>query len=153
MGQGGDVHAALRNPGSLEPAGAADVEVGDERVDEALVRDPARVGGAERGEEGAGELEVAGLDEAEGLEDVAALGGDAEGGAGGRGEEVAEDGEVEGARSGAGAGGGVLGQRRGDAEGGEEDGEERGGGAAGERHGKGGEEAGRWAEAEECLFG
>lgn len=131
MGPGGDVHAALRNPGSLEAAGAADVEVGDERVDEGLVRAPARLGRVERGEEGAGELEVAGLDEAEPLEDVAALGGDAEGGAGGRVGEVAEDGEVERA---SGAGGGVLGPRRGEAEGEDGEGGEGGGGAAEERH-------------------
>lgn len=136
LGQGGDVHAPLRDPGGLEAAGAADVEARDERVDEGLVILPAGLGGVERGEEVAGELEVAGQDEAEPLLDVAARGGGAARGAGGRGDEVAEDGEVEwaGGAGGGGRRGVVLGPRRREAE--EEEGEEegeRGGGAAEER--------------------
>lgn len=51
LGPGGDVHAALGDPVGLEAAGGADVEVGDEIIDQVLVGGPAGVGRVERGKE------------------------------------------------------------------------------------------------------
>lgn len=133
MGPGRDVHATLGDPTGLEAAGGPDVEVRDEGVDERLVGRPAGFGGRGRREEGGGEAEVGGLDEAEAPEDVAAGGVDVEAGAGGgAGYQVAENGKVKG------TGCVVLGEgwraEKGETEGEEEKAE----GEAESRHGGGG---------------
>jgi len=92
---GGDVDAALGDPGGSVAAGGANVVGGVEAVNIGLEAVPAGVGGVGGSEEEATAAEVVGLDEAEGLGDDLAAGGVEGGGLGG-----AEDGEVEGTRGG-----------------------------------------------------
>ncbi|KAG6431888.1 hypothetical protein SASPL_103459 [Salvia splendens] len=69
----GDVHAPAGDPRRLEAAAEAEVDAGDVLPGERLVGVPARLGGVERGVEGAGEAKVVSEDEAEALQDVLAL--------------------------------------------------------------------------------
>lgn len=88
---GGDVDAALGDPGGLVATGGANVVGGVEEVNVGLKALPAGVGGVGGREEETATAEVVGLDEAEGLADDLAAGGVEGGRLGG-----AEDGEVEG---------------------------------------------------------
>lgn len=97
LAAGGNVHAALGDPASLEAAGSANVHVGDEVIDKKLVSLPAGLGGVGRGQEGVGAPEVVGEDEPEGLADILALSGGIQDGAFGTLDQVAEDIKVEGA--------------------------------------------------------
>jgi len=92
---GGDVDAALGDPGCLVAAGGANVVGGVEAVNVGLEALPAGIGGVGGSEEEGAAAEVVGLNEAEGLGDDLAAGGVERGGLGG-----AKDGEVEGTRGG-----------------------------------------------------
>lgn len=124
LSSGGDVHTPLGDPGGLEAAGGANVEIGEVVVDEGLVGRPAGVGGGDRGDEVAGVEEVVGLDEMEALDDVLAGGGVVGGGEVPVGRQLPQDGEVERAGGVSGAGGGSVSLRDDGGDGGEEEEEE-----------------------------